>query len=87
MVIDAIMKLTFTSSWLTSDVKKVMRENNKAFNKLKSERMASGLKGYKECNRYFKRAIKVPKLRYWRVVASESKRNPKIFCKYIKGKR
>ena len=69
--------------WINRTVKKAINDKKKAYKTLKQEGCTEALKNYKEKNRTCKKLIKAAKLETKRLIAKESKTNPKMFFNYI----
>jgi len=70
-----------------TDIQNTMRRKREAFNKYKGSKSAEALVEYRKCRMELKKSIRGAKNGYEKAMAGKSRENPKIFCKYIDGKR
>ena len=80
-------RLKVKPMWLTSSVKKAIKNKKRAFKIYKDEGTLSSFENYKEYNKICKKEIRIAKILNEQKVAKECKTNPKKFFKYINSKK
>jgi len=73
--------------WMTEDIQDTMRRKSEALNKYQKSKSVEALVEYRKCRMELKKSIRRAKRGYEKALVGKSMENPKIFIKYINGKR
>ena len=73
--------------WMSRDLLKLVKQKRKLWKKCKNDPCAQNLNEFKSLSSSLKKKIRKAKLNFEKMVAKNSKQNPKAFYAYIGGKR